>query len=1164
MVQENIRYIVLLALFVSILPPIVCASQDAGELGIDYGHSLPSSQQSSAPPQCGLQLSDDLFLAPDVPSHTPGSEPGYYETSEYLIGRVAFAVIFLESNGSVDVNREDWTSDEMDNVIAEIVDGLSWWEDQNPSANVYFTGIALRAPTSYEPINRPSTDQGLWISEVMTSLGYPGTNYFTQVREYVNDLRSGVDMKIPGNGTASVYGDWGFVMFVVDSSRDLDGSFADGYCAYAYLGGPFLVMTYDNNLWGIWNMDYVTAHETGHIFYATDEYDGVTEYSGYLNASDSEGSWSLMGHPFLGLIPVWSLSEGTKLQVGWRDTDRDGIHDIVDTYPTTNLTSLPPDLTDETTLTYEGAVREVPYPNRNPYGTGRDVTINTIQALQFRVDGGFWRSVNAADGSFDEAEEEFTFTTPRLSIGTHSVQVSSRNSVGNVNSSTRHTVTVTYVVIDLSSVSDTRANVGSTQSVRFHAAWAHNGSSIKGGSIFINGSRLTSSPKGWVELGTSSSKVGRQSWTVTGVEISGISKYAQPAPNPAIVWDRIRVVEITVSDGRVDVGTRQTVLVTAVLEYDYTELGPNDRVCINGRPATFDWDVGKFKLSSRLDQVGSREFRVTEAYQTEYGISALSDPIGARTIIWDRVEVTLSVSDNRINVGERTSIRWRGIYEYDSSTFGGTIYLNDTLTKSTVGKYGYTTSSISDPAYGLTVFTSNEVYCIFDRVQVTLDTQDDRIDVGSNASISWTGIYQYDKATFTGHLSLNDTTLKEAVGKYGYAVESISDPAYGLSAFTSNSIGVVFDRVNITLTVQDNRVDVGSSARISWSGIYEYDNKVFGGDIAYNHSLTKNVTGKYGYRVSSVSDPTYDLTAFTANEVYIIFDRLEVYDHGVSDDRCDVGSMQRVWVKIRYEYDDVVFDGGHGSVSIGGVAAGWNSANSYWYINVSRFEVGKEDYTIPSGFTDNTYGLTNLAGQKAESIIWDRVIITLFPDRVEVGSNATINYDAAYDYDDTPFRGQITVNDTLSKTKVGRFGYRTQSIIDDKYALSAFTTNEVPIIFDRIIATTHIDSVAPGSINVKVTIRFSYDDTPVEDASVTVNGVATEVADGIYEATLPTWNPAPKVNVQIEKTGFTALETRMASYALGNILLEFIIPIITIACLMWIKKRKTWKSRTLP
>lgn len=369
----------------------------------------------------------DALIPPDIPpKHNSPITPGYYETSEYLIGSVAVGIIFPESNGTIDPSTESWTSIEESNVINKIRDGLSWWANQNPAAFISFNyKIHYQIPTSYEPIKHPSTNESLWISEAMSYLGYSGTNYFTQVRDYVNALREELNTN------------WAFAIFVVDSSNDADGKFADDHFAYAYLGGPFFVMTYDNNNWGIENMDFIAAHEMGHIFYATDEYDGVTEYSGYLNVPDEDGSGGLMN------ASEWFLSEGTKGQVGWRDSDGDGIQDIVDTFPNTKLVHCPSNLTNNSTLTYAGFVTEVPYPNNNPHGTGRNLTINTITKVEYSIDSGEWFEASSLDGAFDEAVENFTFSTPQLPSKTSTIEVRGVNSVGNIEiSNATHIVTI--------------------------------------------------------------------------------------------------------------------------------------------------------------------------------------------------------------------------------------------------------------------------------------------------------------------------------------------------------------------------------------------------------------------------------------------------------------------------------------------------------------------------------------------------------------------------------------------------------------------------------------------------------------------------------------------------------------------------------------------------
>ena len=373
-------------------------------------------------------MMNDAIIPPDFSYNqnflSIGPNPGFYETSEYMIGTVAVGVILPESTGGS--SSEDWTTTEENQVTNEITASLNWWKGQNTNAGINFVyDWNYAISTIHEPINGPSvftdsTWEATWVKDVMSSMGYNSGTEFDRVWNYINNLRN-------NKGT-----DWAFAVFVVDSSLDADGCFSDANpptsfypCAWGYLGGPWVVMTYDNDGWGISTMDQVMAHETGHIFYAQDEYDGPTYQSGYLGAYESEYSGCLMHNNLL------CLSSGTKLQIGWGDTDTDGIEDIVDTNPSTTINAYSPDPTTQTTLTFTGSSTVVPYTNSNPYGTGSDVTINTIAKVEYRINSGIWIGAQVSDGLFDEPTENYTMTIGPLTLGTYTIETRAMNSVSN-------------------------------------------------------------------------------------------------------------------------------------------------------------------------------------------------------------------------------------------------------------------------------------------------------------------------------------------------------------------------------------------------------------------------------------------------------------------------------------------------------------------------------------------------------------------------------------------------------------------------------------------------------------------------------------------------------------------------------------------------------------
>ena len=435
------RGVVALSSVESYGPTAVAGVQAWNALFVNPDRSADVSSQSLP----ATDLINDALEPPDVPldfaqggpagksaglAQSTGFTPGYYQTSDYMIGDVAVGIILPESDGSGDPSTEDWTAEERQLVYNEIVAACNWWAAREPRAHLRFfydDHFSSPVPTSYEPINRPHSDQGLWIGDVMGKLGYSASSYFTRVRDYNNALRL-------------AYGtDWAFTIFVVDSSNDGDNYFSDGYFAYAYLGGPFMVMTYGNDGYGPGNMDAVAAHEMGHIFLALDQYSSArqpcTRRSGYLSVENQNSQYGGCSSDVPSIMrgQVWPYSQGAidpyaRGQIGWWDANANGVLDPVDTDPQVTLNAHTPNPTEETTLTYTGSVTDVPWDSP----TRPDATINTIVRVEYRVNDGDWQPATATDGAFDGVSEDFTFTLSGLSYGRYNIEVRAVNSEGKV------------------------------------------------------------------------------------------------------------------------------------------------------------------------------------------------------------------------------------------------------------------------------------------------------------------------------------------------------------------------------------------------------------------------------------------------------------------------------------------------------------------------------------------------------------------------------------------------------------------------------------------------------------------------------------------------------------------------------------------------------------
>lgn len=336
-----------------------------------------------------------------MPAHAELTSVGLDKTqftSDFMIGNVVVSVIFVESNGASDANAETWSAPRKAQVLSEVMSGLDWWTRQNPRSPVSFTVLSDTASTDYEPISRPYWDEALWIPQVMAKYGQSGTR-FTATKNYVNALRQ-------------QYGaDWGYVVYVVDSLNDSNGKFADGLFAYAYLGGPYLVMTYDNNGYGISNMDVVFAHESGHIFHALDQYAGAsspTEYSyGYYRTINGNHAYSAQANDPDSIMRGgihWSLDKWSKQMLGWVDANNNGKDDILDRAPLVTYDSVasagPPSFSGQT------SVSVVP---RQGNGLGNGLTVDTVAKVEYRLRNGTWALAEPTDGSFNGGAEAFRF-----------------------------------------------------------------------------------------------------------------------------------------------------------------------------------------------------------------------------------------------------------------------------------------------------------------------------------------------------------------------------------------------------------------------------------------------------------------------------------------------------------------------------------------------------------------------------------------------------------------------------------------------------------------------------------------------------------------------------------------------------------------------------------
>lgn len=385
----------------------------------------------------------------------------YCDISEYLIGDVYVKAFFVEYTNTD--STEVWTLDERTNCLTILTNACNWIESQYPFTN---TGALLNFTVDWEsveistvepistnagPYGQPGggTEERIWVQEIMDGKGY---NQYTNgypyhnVADYCNDLRNSNNM------------DWCIIVFFVDNSADANGNFLNNKPpAFASgTGGPYCILGSDmeNAGYTASNVPYIYAHEMIHNFFAMDEYEqpmyNDKARQGYLDGQNSNYT-NLLGEVCIYNAGT-SICSATREQIGWVDSNSNGIPSILDIEPDTILNPYTPDPTTNNTPTYTGSVTSPPLPNVNSYDTNytplhlagpsplepwtrNDITINTITNVQYRIRQGVviildWTNAVPVDGSFNENTEDFSFVSSPLSDGTYIFEARVWNSVG--------------------------------------------------------------------------------------------------------------------------------------------------------------------------------------------------------------------------------------------------------------------------------------------------------------------------------------------------------------------------------------------------------------------------------------------------------------------------------------------------------------------------------------------------------------------------------------------------------------------------------------------------------------------------------------------------------------------------------------------------------------
>lgn len=351
-------------------------------------------------------------------------ERNIWQNSELLIGTVLINVVFPES----EAGTEDWTTDEIMDALSGIARGVGELQQNLHWVDLdffYNYEDYMKVEISAEPIETYWTEHYFWIVETMEELGYVSDDTLLVDSGAVNKLN---------NETRQRFGtDWAFTVFVADQSYhynpsppypDPDCWAGSGVISYAYLGGPYLVLSYPACKLGHGaGFNRVFVHEMCHVFWALDEYysaqmdcDAVSGYLAYPNRNTLFNKCQevtlciMMGVSYGPTLPICKYTLG---QMGLTDEDENSVPDIFEIPPEIEFIDLPGVNADtiykDAWVTGARAVNRA-YPNQNVKQLVfyADEMVDYGAWLvdgQYQINGEFPYELQPADGKWNSSRE---------------------------------------------------------------------------------------------------------------------------------------------------------------------------------------------------------------------------------------------------------------------------------------------------------------------------------------------------------------------------------------------------------------------------------------------------------------------------------------------------------------------------------------------------------------------------------------------------------------------------------------------------------------------------------------------------------------------------------------------------------------------------------------
>lgn len=343
------------------------------------------------------------------------------------------------------------------------------------------------------------------------------------------------------------------------------------------------------------------------------------------------------------------------------------------------------------------------------------------------------------------------------------------------------------------------------------------------------------------------------------------------------------------------------------------------------------------------------------------------------------------------------------------------------------------------------------------------------------------GASEYDIVRFNV-LAITSPYVPESEKTAGFQVvytKYLVNYSVAKERFSLNEVG----QVEFNVYYMHNMSPAGPVELVINGSIYLVEN----GKILLN--ATRNSPGLISYVVEDaryISKYVNITDALLPSEpARLIFDSIEVSFYGERSYRVDVTDSVTLKYVFKHSIDSSYVEG-YLEYMLNDEVRRVDLVNGEADITVSATDVGKYEVR-PVRVVDTRYNISSsLIQDQAIQIIFDKVIIELSTDYdvVQVGREIDIHVNAYYAYDGTPFDGQVFIEPyPYTRVSPGELTFTVSGIVDNRYGLRSFTSNEVRVYFDELDIRTSIEP-SLGMVKVTIDVYFKNLGSPVDRYSI--------------------------------------------------------------------------------